>query len=198
LQCVGPTVAGPQTKRVHDGFFARVALGVGYLTAGLPHGDRMYGPTAAGVKRDVALSGVAQLTEVSFGGKPAPGLVVGGGLFDANVFKTRKVIGDGYDVDESAGVSATALACPFVDYYPSPSRGLHFLGAPCVAVGVSEAVPLGAGWGLAGAVGYEAWIGDEWSLGVLGRAQWALLWASGEQDSRTVFTPAVLLAATYH
>jgi hypothetical protein len=50
--------------------------------------------------------------------------------------------------------------------------------------------------------GYEWWIGDEWSMGVLGRLSIAVL---GEEDDRgrdfsrvAVASPAFLLSVTYH
>jgi hypothetical protein len=103
--------------------------------------------------------GLGTALEFALGGTAAPGLVVGGMtspkflLVGGSEFATMSFLG------------------PFVDYYPDPSNGLHFLGGVGVATTNvpdrwnSFAVSFEA---LAG-LGKEWWVGSQWSIGLLGR-----------------------------
>lgn len=106
------------------------------------------------------------------------------------------------------------LVAPFIDYYPSPSQGLHLTGAlglGLLAVGDgtlegSTYVPFQdhGSAGLSGmvGVGYELWIANQWSLGALARVTYAA--PAGEDDDdetewqHHLWLPALLLTATLH
>ena len=48
--------------------------------------------------------------------------------------------------------------------------------------------------------GYEWWVEDQWSLGVLGRVQYAhLSWSgAGTEETDSVLAPGLLMSATFH
>ena len=50
-------------------------------------------------------------------------------------------------------------------------------------------------------VGYEWWVGDEWSLGLLGRISYGSMSGSDDRGvswTHTTYAPALLLSATYN
>jgi hypothetical protein len=103
-----------------------------------------------------------------------------------------------------------ALLAPFVDYYPTPKEGLHFGGALGLATltprvfgdpATEQSRYLAVGGGLMLSTGFEWWIYDEWSLGVLARTTVAVLsgTASSAQWWHVVSTsPSLLVTLTYH
>jgi hypothetical protein len=90
---------------------------------------------------------------------------------------------------------------PFVDFYPNPHDGLHFQGL--LGFGALETSSKGNAGGsdptgflvsLGG--GYDWWVGNEWSIGVMGRLAYAPL--SLNSVSYSTLAPAVLATFTYH
>jgi hypothetical protein len=197
----------PPEGRCHDGFYFRAASGfTGYS-------DALISDTNADAGRDpeASISGIGTASELAVGGTVSRGLVVGGGLYGANVLTYTVTVERGESAPaELLRPSQLALVGPFVDWYTDPARGFHLQGSIGLALGVSlepERTQLhfrdpGVGGGLMLGFGYEWWIGAEWSLGVLGRLSIAVL---GEEDdggrdfSRVaVASPAFLLSITYH
>jgi hypothetical protein len=89
----------------------------------------------------------------------------------------------------------------FADYYVDPHGGLHF--QPFVGWGGLDASSDGNSGGsdptglvLALGAGYDWWVADEWSIGVMGRIAYAPL--SLNDVSFTTIAPAVLATFTYH
>ncbi len=88
----------------------------------------------------------------------------------------------------------------FADFYPDPHGGLHF--QPYVGWGGLQASYRGytgnsaTGMVLALGGGYDWWVGDEWSIGVMGRLTYAPL--SLDDVSYTTIAPALLASFTYH
>jgi hypothetical protein len=106
------------------------------------------------------------------------------------------------------------------DWYPDPKGGFHIQGGlgpaslsfdPTEDRGDDDAVTLDGIGGSVG-VGYEGWIGRQWSLGGLLQVQWAAfdgtidarrpvpLAAEASEDGRGVaaLAPMLMLTATYH
>ena len=179
--------------RVHDGFFLRLALGPSYLNS-----------TWKGGTQDATVSGVGAGHEVSLGGTPLPGLVVGGGSFSSFVSSpTISYAGQSAD----AGSASLSLFAPFIDWYPSDTQGFHVQGAAGLAYvsydskGGGKGVS-GTGLGFMAGAGYEIWVAEQWSLGAMFRLQYATpsIKADGmttSLDTNSVI-PALLLGATYH
>lgn len=206
---------GPDPAKVHnhDGFYLRMSFGVGYM-----HDNFRYETSSASlptVGSDLKLSGGAVAFDVLVGGTPAAGLVFGGGILGA-VAPNPNVTSGGVSAPYRVDLNLVMVA-GFVDWYPNSRDGFHLQGLAGIA-GVSTTDSNGdnirgtnrnpAGIGLGLGVGYEWWIGNQWSMGVLGRVLYAhatvtdtYIDGSGmydETEKHSVIAPAVLFTATYH
>jgi len=185
---------------LHDGFYFRGGLGVGFVASGTvtPPGD-------AG---DVSLSGTGPALELAFGGAVSPGVVLGGGIYGASVPSPSYSQG-GVSVD--GGSAVISSLGPFIDWYPNPHEGFHVQASIGYAVVTASkgsgdiAFPpkdqSGSGYSLLGGLGYEWWIADQLSFGVLARVQYvsASTKGSGDTDSTSVrfVVPALMGTITY-
>ena len=180
----------------HDGFYLRLGAGASAVT----------GSTTLGGD-GIDLSGLGLATEFVLGGTAAPGLVVGGGTFGTVVpTMTYAMRVNGVKLEKDGG-GATALGFvgPFVDYYPNPSKGLHVQGAVGLTTSSitfpSELSASGTGVGAMVGVGYEWWVGEQWSAGVLGRLTTtspSLKDDDGDEWDSSFTTFGVLASFTYH
>ncbi|HEU4408507.1 MAG TPA: hypothetical protein VFS43_24810 [Polyangiaceae bacterium] len=197
--------------RQHDSFYLRLGVGPGFVSdpAKVEFG---------GLEGEATLTGVGAATEVALGGTVAPGLIVGGGIYSQLVVEPRandaeiSVFGLSGEVDDVTFESFSFhLLGPFVDYYVDPRRGFHLQGSVGLGLlGVGDGEVDGndnpalrehgsAGVGAMVGIGYDWWVSDRWSLGVLGRVSYAAM--SGENDdeaewSHRVLAPALLFTAT--
>lgn len=179
--------------RTHDGFYMRLALGPAYFNA-----------TWKGGTQDATVTGMGPGLELAFGGTPLPGLVIGGGSYGTFISSpTLSYAGQSAD----GGSTSLSIIGPFVDWYPEPSQGFHVLasaGVAYVSYGSKGggATVSGTGLGLTGGVGYEIWVGDQWSLGAQFRMQYASpsIKSDGMTSSvdTTTLVPALIVGATYH
>lgn len=142
---------------LHDGFYLRMALGVGWLSLGLD------------ADADATLKGAGGGVALMLGGTPVDGLVIGGGVFSVSADEPRVEVG-GKSSDLS-GQASLAVIGPFVDGYFDPKGGLHVGGAVGLATtkvedddSTFDAKPYN-GAGLALFAGYDAWVSANWSLG---------------------------------
>jgi opacity protein-like surface antigen len=204
-QCLAAAVAGcvsiwsslaaASAPHTHDGFYFQGNIGPGYLTTS-PAADE-------GADIDIKYSGFGVGGGLLFGGTPAPGLVIGGGT--ANVVAlSPKITVEGEESDLGDGDLTLNLSTlgVFGTYYPDPNAGLnlHLM----VAYGVlsvsdsdgddSDNNPSGVA--ITAGVGYDFWVAQEWSIGVLGRFTYAAL--SYEDVSFPTLAPALLATFTYH
>lgn len=190
----------------HDGFYLRLGAGFG------AYRDSFRSDAEGTREVDAYATGVALTGELALGGTPAPGLVVGGGLYSASVLASD------LDAEDAAVVPAElqpvgdnfSLLGPFLDYYFDAVRGLHFQAALGFAWlnGLSQGGgrfddryhAFGGGFMLG--FGYEWWVAREWSVGVLGRVMGGYAVGDDEADvqwGHAVGTaPSVLLTVTYH
>lgn len=174
-----PASAAP---RVRDGFFLRAGLGPAFAlgTLSIPAGEQ-----------DSRGLGVG--TELSLGGTVAPGLVLGGATFP------MVVPSPSYDGVDAGGQHVSGTG-PFVDWYPSARGGWHLRAGLLLAAGYLDGgergSKVGVGYGATLGGGYDAFVGDEWSLGFVARATAYQL--SGVDDSLRLLSPALLAVATYH
>jgi hypothetical protein len=201
----------PRGAREHDGFYLRLGLGVGRLAASFDSADS---PSLGGRVEGGIASGALAL-EIALGGTPAPGLVIGGGLFTdgagASTTHDLKVNGAGQRDLEFRNFGL-ALLGPFADFYVNPKLGFHVQGALGIAgmsVGegrrgsqtITDAQSLGGlGFMLGG--GYEWWVADQWSLGGIVRLMYASVQSDRRESERWNFraiaVPEILFGATYH
>jgi hypothetical protein len=207
-----------QTIQRHDGFYVRLALGLGALIGSR---TEVYSPFDEEYEMQGDLSGVAQVGALMIGGTVASGLVLGGGVWGVNA-PSATYEGDissvGFNANDVAagqqadvGLASVSLIGPFLAWYPDPTRGLYGeLGAGLALAtigGVYEQTATGeldideyegAGWGAVLGIGYDFWIGEQWSLGVLGRVSYTSVSVSTETNTFDAFAPAIAGTATYH
>ena len=196
--------------REHGGFYLRFGAGFGvYEERTESEESDVYGGEVSG--RSV---GLASVGEFAMGGTVGRGLVLGGGIY------TARLLSGHFTLDESspAGLPREldpelrelVVVGPFMDWYPNPRRGFHLQAA----LGFASLTDGGSnfddddedyqafGGGLVLGVGYEWWIGNEWSLGALARVQGAAVTGKDDADVRWFHgvstNPALLLTLTYH
>jgi len=188
-----PSKAGAQT---HDGFYLRMGLGLGYLSAK----DKLefsFGNATGG--NDVTISGTGVSGEFALGGTVAPGLVLGGAS-QFGVFPKPKVSSGGQSVTADNGVVLSSLGF-LIDYYIDPKDGFHIQGlvgyATLQSTNSSNNSKTPSGLALSAGVGKEWWVGDEWSVGILGRVQYVNAKADYgvATEKITAFVPAVMAEA---
>lgn len=174
--------AASAEPRHHDGFYFRVGVGPGYALGTLS--------SAAG---DGDSTGANVSTQLAVGWTVRPGLVVGGATFP------MVVPAPSYDGMDAGGQHVSATG-PFVDYYPSPKRGLHVQGGLLFAVGYLDGgereAHVGAGYGGTIGVGYDVFVTGEWSVGAIARATVYGLY--GVDDSIRLVSPALLVSLVRH
>jgi hypothetical protein len=212
--CLSATTGAlAEQAETHDGLYLRLA-------GGLTHAIDPAEVDAPGFRAEGTLSGTGVTFDIALGGSPMPGLVLGGAAFLHHVPELEAddmegTVGGVFDLEGDVtfdGQTFTLLA-PFVDYYPNPREGFHLLGAVGFGVlSMEEGTPDNANSalfqdhgatgpaGLVG-VGYEWWLADRWSLGVLGRVTYAA--PSGDDDDQTewqhhLWLPALLCTVTFH
>ena len=138
--------------RVHDGFYLRLGAGYGPLNTK---------ETVDGSSGELKLKGSGMAYDLTIGGTPFRGVVIGGSLFTHAVKPTIEAGGTSIEAQKTIFLMSLG---PQVDAYLDPKSGFHFGG--------------GVGWGTLNAVnytstgtalhllaGYDFWIGDNWSAG---------------------------------
>jgi hypothetical protein len=184
--------------REHDGFYLRLGIGLGY---GFGKAKPEDGPSDA----EADVTGIGIPTELAFGGTLAPGLVLGGGSYGF-VVPVPKYKNDLSEVD--GGQLVASGVGPFVDYYIDPRGGAHVQGAlllSYISNQSKDAQPAGAGFGFGAMLGggYEVFVSDQWSIGVLARLTYynvKVKYDTGGDPKSTVslIVPGILFGATYH
>jgi hypothetical protein len=169
--------------RIHDGFYMQLTTGLGYYNVS-------FDP-------DSSISGMTTPFGLMMGGTVMPGLAIGGGLFfDYSGSPTLEAGGAEGDLGTAQmllGIGAHA------DYYLKPEGGLHFTGflgwgGLEETEGAGGSDPTGLVIGVGG--GYDWWIADEWSAGVLGKLDYAPLKFNDASFTTTAFS--VLGTLTWH
>ncbi len=207
----GPVGPAPEREgaRVHDGFYLRLAAGFGVFDERLQSGDLENGGSIEARNR-----GMSSLTDLAIGGTVARGWVIGGVIYASDLIASTLRISEAGAVlpaELDAGLRSVSLIGPFVDWYPHPSEGLHVR----LTLGLATLTPrlighpatqrseyLAVGGGLALGVGYDWWVADEWSIGVMSQLGAAFL--KGKDDSDVDWThivtisPGLFVCLTYH
>jgi hypothetical protein len=194
----------------HDGFYLRIGFGVSHFTSTF-RSSATQSSTAPTI--DGTGTGTSAALDFAIGGTVLPGLVIGGGIFEdvSQKMWSRDVTVDGQSWLREGWVleyRLTALMLgPFVDWYFDDEQGFHVQVAAGIATLEFREGDLiekhsASGYGLAGGVGYELWIADQWSIGVLVRA--AMFGAEGRDSNGAKWEhvarslPTLLLTATEH
>lgn len=207
------TVSTAPGVHTHDGLYVRFATGFGVYSelARSEDVERFDG------RLRLRARGFAVAREFAVGGTPYPGLVIGGGVYGAGVVTSSVTINrdDQADNDVSEDLASESrdlsIIGVFVDRYFVPTLGLHVQAALGLAnqyglsvddepFSESKYSPLGPG-GIIG-IGYEMWLTDQWSLGVLARFGASVMFGKDAQGTRWVHyvtnSPSFLMTVTYH
>jgi len=200
-----PPVPPPMQRagyHVHDGFYLRLAAGIGggHTSISTDH--------ASSPNFGVGRAGLA--LNLWIGGTPWRGVAIGGlasyqGQNDGDTVVEGQKTGTG----SNAGV---LLVGPFIDAFPDPLRGLHFGGSLALAaVGTkadSHVLELdhsvkdysGGGLGASAWIGYMGFVGPEYSMG--GLLQLSGYAADKKEDSvdrkATGYSVSLSFSALYH
>jgi hypothetical protein len=203
------------SRRRHDGLYFRFALGIG---VGHDHVTSSNPLPSVNVfsflpkPLDASGTAFAGATEISLGFTPAPGLVLGVGSCTATIPKLFAKSKDVFTGDYIFRVSQLAILGPLVDWYFFPKYGFHAEASPGLATYVAGAGdakvegPLAQahtaiGFGFALGVGYDFWIGDQWSAGFMGRVLYGTTSGSdgnGTNFTHTSYAPTLMFTLTYH
>jgi hypothetical protein len=196
----------------HDGFYLRAALGFAGINMERSTEGQIY--TVSGDWRDSSVSGVGGMSELSIGGTPAPGVVIAGTLLLHQIAKPSLKRDNAADTKLDSPLTFAVLGGT-LDWYPNPHGGFHLggtlgLGAAGAKTPSGSAFDSigGAGGAFSVAIGYDWWVGDEWSIGVLGRLSGARVHGesteriggvevTGEEDSN-VSAAGVMFSVLYH
>jgi len=140
-----------------------------------------------GIGGDLSVHGAGVAFDLSLGGSPTPGLVIGGGLLYQEAFKpsfdwklgNAAVSGSAATGEEDS--LGFVLFGPMIDAFPNPNGGFHFGGLIGPAwVGLADQNDnASSGFGLSVWAGYMWWVSSQWSLG-------GLIRLSGARTVRTV------------
>lgn len=147
---------GPPLQRtdyVHEGFYARVAVGPGYQYTNI--NNKLTDSSAASNSFSLA-------ADLKIGGSPSAGMALGGGIL------TNLALGTTFD-DVSGGAAFNFLVGPFFDAFPDAKEGFHMgtlLGMSGISLS-SDVSPssFAVGGGGAAWIGYDMWVAPEWSTG---------------------------------
>jgi len=185
----------------HDGFYLQIALGPGYL-----------GASASEAGEDLSVEGGAITGSLWIGGSVTPGFVLGGGTLGAVAVNPKVTYTNAND--PSSNLTTTSEATLQLqmfglvsDFYPNPRSGLHLQAMLGYAVlssrrngqsTTSNSDP--SGLGLMGGVGYDGWVSDDWSIGVVVRVAYAATRYddAGSSLSLPTIAPGLLATFTYN
>lgn len=186
----------------HDGFYLRIGTGFGGYSEAI---------TAEDADESTQVAGMASASELALGGAVRPGLVVGGGFWTSSVLASERTVDGMAPPDDVIGGSGNfTLVGPFVDWYFDPGRGLHLQGAVGFATVRGYDFPeaednpdaVSAGGGLMIGFGYDWWVSEQWSFGILGRIAGVVAVQedeAGMQWTHAIGTsPSLLFTATYN
>jgi len=191
--CCVPAVCHAQSVPFqHEGFYLQMAGGGGYL-----------GTSASGNGERLSIRGGAFSGSVWIGGSLVPGLVLGAGTSSTIAIrpKAEETLQDqAQDLGDSKPGMVLNVIGLVSDFYPNPQRGLHFqalLGYGVLTITQNGSSSHSAsGIALMGGVGYDFWVGAEWSAGVLGRLQYC--GAKLNDASYPTLSPTLLASLTFN
>jgi len=166
-----PPPASAPGARTHDGFFLRFGLGMAiHKTSIKQSADNVTG-------RTIELTGNGVAFDLQIGGTVAKGLILAGDLGGHVINDPEvKITADNSSVsatDKIKGTLTYSRVGGVVVFYPSPTSGLHLFGGGGFGTmnvkydDSSITTDKASGAQINGGIGYEGWIGNEWSMGGL-------------------------------
>jgi hypothetical protein len=176
-----------KTVHRHDGLYLRFGFNAGYAWDSAERGDH-----------NSTSRGAGGFIEYALGSNLSDHVVLGFAHHTFGVFSPRtSVDGAALTDDHTAFYQVLGL---LLDYYPNPADGWHLtatLGAGIADVQIRDGENTESGFGFAVGGGYDAWIGEQWSLG----AGIRLIYVSNAADDfgdHQVFIPTLALSALWH
>src|SRR5690606_23415874 len=140
----------------HDGFYTRLGINYGITGGGFAVGR-------GDDQRRLDYSGSQLDLDLLVGGTPSNGIAVGGGLLMGALLQPDMEEGNQRVAPRNVPV---LLIGPFVDGFFQPNGGWHagaLLGL--AALGKTDHTEGSAGFGGAVWLGYDRWVGADWSIG---------------------------------
>jgi hypothetical protein len=181
----------PEPPFVHDGFYLRMGIGVGYGHVSISSGGET-----------TTMSGLSEAITFALGGAIAPNLILYGGLVNTSIRKPKYAL-DGTTVQEEGSSILTTGFGPGLAYYFMPSNA--YLAGTLMLSRLSQAAPRGSNalseWGPGGEVllGKEWWVSPNWGLGLVAQIVGARPVAKEISGaSFKVIEAALLFSATYN
>lgn len=190
------TTAGAQAPspkkegvHLHDGGYLRIAAGYGAT-----HTRETFEDSSA----DVAMTGSTSVLDIALGGTLVPGLAVAGSLHAQGVWSPTVTVSG---VSGTADAIGTGMIGVLVDGFPDPKGGFHVGGVVGPAVLIAPNYS-STGYGGGAFVGYDFWVADQWSLGLLVRASYASTRSDDSENldrsKDTTTSAALMFSALYH
>jgi hypothetical protein len=184
---VGRARANPFGYHEHDGLYLRLSGGVASLAVDRST-EREGGASSSAYAGDSSTIGGASIfAELSIGGTPFRNVVVAGTLLGNNLPAAWLDLASGSRLVLGSPLWFAFLG-PTVDVFPVRSGGFHIgagAGWAVATAGVQQDQLFdtigGGGVGVTLSTGYDAWVSDDWSLGVIARAVVARI--RGEEQS---------------
>jgi len=191
LAVTGQAEAQDESAKTHDGFYLQLTGGMGYVDTSVSGSG---GP-------DSSIGGLALDTGIMIGGSPINGLAIGGGFF-LDYMPSPSISVDDNEVMNSGITSQYFLGLGmFADFYPDAAGGLHFQGfagwgglETSFDGNVGGSDPTGLVITVGG--GYDVWVTDDLSAGVMLRLGYGALSNNGTDG--TTIAPALLANITYN
>jgi hypothetical protein len=189
-------------RHFHDRFYLRLGLGGGSL-----HTSGKFDPDLG---TTLELSGGGPAFDLSIGGTPAPGFVVGGSYLFQQATQPRFTLANGSQTvsGDAENNAVLGLFGPFIDWFPDPAGGFHVgalvaFGLLTVADQSGQIKDSSDETGPAGAfrIGYDLWVADAWSIGILGQALAGSVSSkpvNGIQEKDTFTSFGLQVSALYH
>jgi hypothetical protein len=186
---------------LHDGFYLRLGIGFGSYDESLKQD---------GASEESHVTGLASVGEIAVGGTIAPGLILGGGVWSSSLLASDRTIRGPMPPAEVIDSKADcSLVGPFVDWYFDPGKGLHLQAAFGFATvrgysldGETNTDEAAVGGGAMIGFGYEWWVSQQWSFGILGRLTGVLATGTDATGTRWLHgvgtSPSILFTATYN
>jgi len=208
-----PPPAAETGAHLHDGFYLRMAFGIGHLSSTV---------TPDGGAGEIETSGTGMGIDFAMGGAIVPGFILAGRIQGMNAYNPSYKDGGGSTTDNTELMLSTIQIA--ADVYPMPDKGLHFMGGvgPATLSFKQKYSVSGSGtssdyWddstsvdGIAfsAGAGWETWVGKQWAVGGMVGFTWAWMRDSLSSNGVTtgtdkeadmkVFAPSLMFTATYN
>jgi hypothetical protein len=159
---------------------------------------------------DFTADGAVLPISISIGGTPSKGFVFGGTLGFAYLPRPTITLDGKTQYANEPGTNQTGLwyeVGPFIDVYPNPTKGFRIHGAITFAYldkprpVADESSDNAAGIAFSGGVGYDLWIGNQWSVGVLGKLTYGSLSTIRHAfgvNNQSFISPSLMVSFVYH